>query len=421
MHAVRRGLPLWLALFAAYAATLAVDGRLTAPEAHRLLVAESIATDRDLDVADDARTGEVVALPDRGRNLAAPVLADGEPDAIVRLPTATLGHTLEPVGIGFASLAAPAYAAGDVVGAPAAAVRLWLAALTALGFVLAAALGRRLVPEPWATRAALVAGLSPPVLGAAAAISPEGVGATVLAGAALLALRVRDEPRAAWAFWCAALVGCAPWLSLKLLAPAAVIALALARWLRRRARGLTGFVALEVVLMSAVVYITVHERLYDGFNPYRDRPTGATGAADHLERAPRLLELWGDPGVGLLRWAPFALLAFVSLWLLWRSRRDRLAVALPAQVDVEVASAFLLLICGAVAIVAAFLAPGTSGPWFPGRELVPAAPAGAALAAWGLRFAPRTGAVLTVLTLGTSAYLLLAGLLGDLTLRPFHA
>ena len=79
-------------------------------------------------------------------------------------------------------------------------MELFLAAIAAIGFVLAAALARRLVPEPWATGAALVAGLSPPALMASTTIAPDAVAATVLAGAALLALRIRERPRRRWAF-----------------------------------------------------------------------------------------------------------------------------------------------------------------------------------------------------------------------------
>ena len=56
-------------------------------------------------------------------------------------------------------------------------------------------------------------------------------------------------------------------------------------------------------------------------------------------------------------------------------------------------------------LAAAFAAPAAQGPWFPGRQLVAALPAAAALAAWGLRRAPRTGAVLGALTLLASAWL----------------
>ena len=65
----------------------------------------------------------------------------------------------------------PAYALGG-----ARAVELLIAALTALAFVLAAVLARRVVPEPWASGAVLVAGLSPPALAAATTVSPEPVG-----------------------------------------------------------------------------------------------------------------------------------------------------------------------------------------------------------------------------------------------------
>ena len=124
------------------------------------------------------------------------------------------------------------------------------------------------------------------------------VGATALAGAALLALRVREEPRRSWAFWGAALIGALPWIATELIAPAAVVALALTRWLRRRQRGLAGFIALEVVLTSGVVYITISDRLFGGLTPHdvaRGGATGASGAADHLARAPRLATALGRP------------------------------------------------------------------------------------------------------------------------------
>jgi len=51
-------------------------------------------------------------------------------------------------------------------------VELFLAILAAIGFTAAAMLGRRLVPDPWATGAALAVGLSPPAVLAATTISP---------------------------------------------------------------------------------------------------------------------------------------------------------------------------------------------------------------------------------------------------------
>ena len=72
--------------------------------------------------------------------------------------------------------------------------------------------------------------------------------------------------------------------------------------------------------------------------PRRTRPTTAgetaTDAAfpgGYLERAYRLVALFVDRDYGLLRWAPVFALAFAGLWWLWRSRRDRLARAVPGR------------------------------------------------------------------------------------------
>jgi hypothetical protein len=393
MTAIRRALPLWLVLAAAYALTAVLaGGGTTAPEAHRLLGAESIVSDGDVDLRDEYAQHAWRAFHDGPLRPAATGLTEG--------------RLVEPAGLGFELVIAPAYAVGGEAG-----VRILLGAIAALAFCLAAALGRGLVPEPWPTRAALVTGLSPPALGAATAIGPEMAGAACLAAAALLALRVRERPRLRWTFWGAAFVAALPWLAAKLLAPAAVVAAAMSRWLRRRQRGLAGFVALEVALTSAVVYVTVSDRLFGGLTPHDvapGGPTGAEGLGDHLARAPRLATSLVAPAEGLLRWAPFLALAGVALWLLWRSRRDRLAVAVADQVDVEVTAAFLALIAGAVWLTAIFLAPGLDHggrSWSHARQLVPALPVLAALCAWALRFTPRGGAVLAAVTLAESAWL----------------
>jgi hypothetical protein len=385
-------------LFCVYAVAVAADAgrsqRLTAAEAHVLLTAESIAADGDFDVANqhDERAWR--------RWYGGVLRPTAAPDAA--------GRVAEPQGVGFPLLVAPAWRLGGVT-----AVQLWLAALMAIAFACAAGLARRVVPDPWATAAALVGGLSPPALAAATAIRPEAAAAAALAGAALLALRVRDAPRAAPAFWAALLVAAVPWLTLGALAPAAVVAFAVARWLRRRQRGLAGFVALEVVFVSAVVFITVNDRLYGGPTPYAGRlgrgsPTGLEGAGDVLARLPRL----GVALFDLVRWAPFAALALVSLWLLWRSRRDRLAAALGEQVHAEVAAAFLALVATAQLAEAALLAPDLHGDWFPTRFAVPALPLAMALGAWALRRFPRAGGTLAAATVALSAWQLASGGLG---------
>jgi hypothetical protein len=398
---VRRAALVWLVIFAASAATVglpAAPGRdLSEPEAQTLLVAQSIVSDGDLDLGDEYG----------GREWRRFYGGDLAPRAGPRN-----GRLLDPIGIAFPLLIAPAYALGGAT-----AVELFLAALTAVGFVLAAVLARRVVPEPWATSAALVAGLSPPALVNATTIAPDAVAGSVLAGAVVLALRVRERPHLLLAFWCATLVAALPWLGAKFAAPAIVVALAAARWLHRRQRGLAGLVALEVVIFSVVLYVTVDDRLFGGPFPAallsNPGATGASGVGAHLARAPRLLGLWLDRDVGLLRWAPFAALAFVAIWLLVRSRRERLAVALSGQIDVEVTAAFYVLVCGATVAFAAFLAPTIAGPWFAGHELACILPVGAALAAWGLRRFPRTSRALAALTLVASVWLLVAARVDD--------
>lgn len=399
-----RAVALWLALFAVYAAGVGLHASpgedLSAAEAHQLLLTRSIVDDGNLDLSDEY--GAAAWRPFYGGDLP-PLTGPRE------------RGQLEPMPAGFALLCAPAYALGGRI-----AVELWLAALAALGFVAAASMARRLVPEPWATRGVLAVGLSPPAVIAATMISPDAVGASALAGAAALALAARERPLARLTAWSGTLLATLPWLAVKLLAPGAVIAAALFRWPRRRRRGLVGLVGLEVALFSLVLFVSINDRLYGGLTPYAVlpdgvSPTGAHGFADHLERWPRLLWLWLGPPQGLLLWAPATALALVALWLLARSRRTHLARALGDQVDVEVTAAFLTTVVAAAYLAATFLAPTTAGPWFAAHQLVPALPFLAALSAMGLRRLPRTGTALAAVTLALTVWTLLAPRIDDAT------
>jgi len=387
---------LWLALFGVYAGTLGIHafGRsdYTVDEAHYLLAARSIVEDRTVDLADEYHAREYRSF------YPYPLRRDGAP---------TEGRLDEPRGLGLPLLIAPAYAIGGPT-----AVELFLAAIAALAFVLAAALARRLVPEPWATAAPIVCALSPPALAYATSVSPELPAGALLAGACLLALKARGGPRRRTALACAALLAPLPWLGLKFAVPGAVVALALVRWLLRRQRQLPALLAGEVILASIVTYVSVNDRLFGGFTPYAAQlpgqtPTGADSLWDYLDRGDRLVSLWLDRDVGLLRWAPVFALAFLALWLLWRSRRERLARAISDVVDLQVTAGLLMAVAGAQVFVAVFLSPTMFGASSPGRELVAALPVAAALTAWGLRHAPRVGAVLAVLTLAASTWLYL--------------
>src|SRR5436190_21252479 len=156
MQRVRRAAAVWIVLFAAYAATIGLHAFGTSQfggdEPHYLLTAESIVSDHDLDLRDE---------------YAARAYRDWYPYVLERHGKLTNGQANEPHGAGFPLLIAPAYALGGPL-----AVQLLMAAIAALAFTLAARLARRVVPDPWATAAALVCGLSPPALAYGTAVTP---------------------------------------------------------------------------------------------------------------------------------------------------------------------------------------------------------------------------------------------------------
>jgi hypothetical protein len=399
---VRRAIALWFLLFAVYAAGAGIHASpgedLSAPEAHYLLLTRSIVDDGNLDLSDEY--GSAAWRPFYGQELA-PLTGPRE------------HGQLEPIAAGFPLLCAPAYALGGRI-----AVELWLAALAALGFVAAASIARRLVPEPWASGGVIAVGLSPPAVIAATTIAPDAAGASALAGAAALALAARERPLARLTAWSGTLLATLPWLAVKLVPPGAVVAAALFRWSSRRQRVLVGLLGIEIALFSLVLFVSINDRLYGALTPYGVlpegvSPTGAHGLAEHLERWPRLVWLWIGAPQGLLLWAPACALAFVAVWLLRRSRTAHLARVLGEQADVEVATTFLLTIVAAALLVAAFLAPTIAGPWFAGHELVVVLPILGALASSGLRRLPRLGALLCAVTLALTVWTLVAVRLDD--------
>jgi hypothetical protein len=419
---------LWAALFAAYTATLGVDAgvgaRYGSGERHFLVAARSLADGGDLDLSDEYGRGPGGVRSDElrieegsgeGRRDALPnedESGEGRRDALPNQdesaggrrsgerPARTDGRVVggrlvEPHGIGFPALVAPAYAVGGAT-----LVVVVFAAVAAVAFVLGAALARRVVPDPWATWAALLAGLSPPALAHSTAVLPALTAGALLAGAALCALAVRERPLMRSAYAGAVLLAVLPWLDPWLLVPAAPITVLLARWTARRGRGLVAFGTVEVQLASLVFYVSLNERLYGGVTPLAvvDGPaTGADSVGDYLERLPRLAELWFDREVGLLRWAPVLALAFLGAWLLWRSRRERLGRLVAERRDAEHA-AFLA--------VAVFTTRSLTGL---GTQLVAALPCAVPLLAWGLQRAPQVGTALGALTVGTSVWLALRG------------
>jgi hypothetical protein len=265
-------------------------------------------------------------------------------------------------------------------------------------------------PDPWALGAAVSVGLSPPLLAYGSAVYPELSAAAALAGAALLAVRL-DARVARWeAGLCFLLLGSLPWLGTKFVPAGVVIGAFAARSLWRARRRTLAVGSVEVSLFSAAFYVAINEAVYGGPTPYAADVAGetATDAAfpgGYLERAYRLVALFLDRDYGLLRWAPVFALAFAGLWWLWRSRRERVALAVPGVREIELTAGLCAAALGAQVLVAAFLAPTMFGFWFPPRHLLAGLPLAVPLAAWGLRHAPRVGVLLAALTVAASAWL----------------
>ena len=279
---MRRAAGLWLVLFAVYAAGAGLQASpredLSAPEAHALLLTRSIVDDGNLDLSDEY--GAAAWRPFYGGTL-------------VPLTGPREHGQLEPIAAGFPLLCAPGLRRWAGAWRSSCGWRRWPRWASSPPPWIA----RRLVPDPWATRGVLAVGLSPPAVVAATTIAPDAVAAAALAGAAALALAARERPLARLTAWAGTLLATLPWLGVRFLAPGAVVLAGVFRWPRRRQRGLAGLVGVEVALFSAVLFVSINDRLYGGLTPYAvlpegESPTGAHGLAAHLERWPRLLWLW---------------------------------------------------------------------------------------------------------------------------------
>ena len=144
-------------------------------------------------------------------------------------------------------------------------------------------------------------------------------------------------------------------------------------WRARRRTLAVGSV--ELALFSLALYVGINEALFGGPTPYAALPAGesATGASfpvGYLERSDRLVSLFVDRDVGLLRWAPVLVLTFAGLWWLWRARV--LARVVPELRETELAATICAGVLGVQLVVAAFLAPALAGSWFPAAFSWPA-------------------------------------------------
>ena len=377
---------LWILLVAVYAATLGIPAQTgtdyAGNEPHHLLAAESIVSDRDVDLADEYRERSYASwYPQELRT-------DGRMVA---------GRLMEPHGVGFALLIAPAYAVGG-----ARAVQGEMLALLALAFVLGAALARRMVPEPWATAGAALVGLSPPALAASTTITPGVPAAVLLSGAALCALAVRERPRLRYVFGGALLLALLPWLGWTFVAPGAVVGWALVGWTLRERRRLAALIAGEALVGSLVFYATSTTASTAASRRARPAPPRrpTCSAMSSGCRGSPVCGWTARPGCCAGRRCSRSCSSPAGCC--YRSRRDQLARVAPARREAEACAALLLGVVGVQMVVVAILAGGgLRGAMFPGLPLVTILPIAAALTAWSLRHVPRlVAAVLALMTLG---------------------
>ena len=203
-----------------------------------------------------------------------------------------------------------------------------------------------------------------------------------------------------------------PWLEPALLVPAIPVAAALYLWCRRGRRATMGLIAVELAAASLVLYVTLNEQLYGGPTPWSALPRASRRRAP--PRSPstssgfRASSPCGSTRTsGCCAGRRRSRSSSTRRWLLWRSRREGLARVVPERSRAEAAAELALAVVGAVLLTAAFLFATIDTEPFAARHLIPALPVAGALVAWGLRHAPRVGAVLAAATLAISAWQLL--------------
>ncbi|MGH3442730.1 MAG: hypothetical protein ACRDUY_11950 [Nitriliruptorales bacterium] len=234
--------------------------------------------------------------------------------------------------------------------------------------------------------------------------------ATTVGVAALL-----SPGRRAWFAGIVIAVVALPWLSVKYVPVAGVLAVLGLLRARREGRGARALVA--VLGVACVAYVAAHLAWYGGLTVYATGRFFAEhgGEASVLGTAPnypgrtiRLIGLLVDRDVGLAAWQPAWLLGVPAIVAFLRRDALRAPVLAP-------------LVVGWLG--ATFLAATMHGWWFPGRQVVVVLPlAVLAVAAWANASRTRRAALLALVSLGafTTAWFLVAGRQGEATwIYPF--
>ncbi len=371
-------------LLAAVVAVLGIDARSTygarvsSDEPQYLLTAISLAEDLDLDVSDEIADQRYRDFHEVTLDPQTTALNDGGQELSPHDP-------LLP-----ALLAIPVRLAGWVGAKLALAVVVGItAALT-----LFAAHRRYGVSAPVATWVVIGFFASPPLTSYGSQIYPAAPAAlAVVAGTlAVTAQAGRGADLAALAS-----IVALPWLSVKHVPVAAVLAVALL-WAGRADRHRLAW-RTAILAAAALVYVVAHHRIYGGWTVYAagdhfvDGELGVLGSdPDYLGRSRRLVGLLVDRGFGLAAWTPAFLALPAALAALARRRRPE--------------TVLLLAVVGAGWATATWAAATMHGWWWPGRQVVAVLPlAVVAIAAWADGSGRRLAAVVTGTALGALTWL----------------
>ena len=357
----------------------------TADEPQYLLSALSLYEDGDLDIADELEAERYRDFHEASLPQQTSLLPDGRRIS----PHDPLLPLLLAVPVGLGGWVGAKLALASVAGGLAALVA-WTA-------------HRRLgVGAGTAVTVAALVSLSPPLSVYATQVYPE----IVAAFAVTLALTSLLGPgRGRWLG--AVAVVALPWLAVKYVPVAAVLAAGLLARAGREAR----IRLVTWFAVSGALYLMGHLAIYGGLTPYAagDHFVGgeftAVGAdVDLWGRSTRLVGLLVDRGFGLAAWQPlYLLLPLVVGWALTRSRPDH---------------GWLVALVVTGWLTATFVALTMHGWWFPGRQLVVVLPAAAlALAGWIGAGRSRMATVVATGAVGVVSfgYLLAAGRAGAIT------
>ena len=194
------------------------------------------------------------------------------------------------------------------------------------------------------------------------------------------------------------MVVCLPWLGIKYVPLAAVLA-ATWLWKNRQSPNVTTAFQLLALVAAAFVYLVVHHRIYGSWTVYASGDHFVDGewlvvgnSPDYPGRTRRLLGLIVDKRFGIAAWAPVYLVLPLVITRTIR-RRDQHWQLLVA----------LCVVCWAVAT---WVALTMHGWWWAGRQVVPVLPLVAVLIAAAVdRHRRRLQAVVVAALLGTLSWL----------------